>query len=124
MKSILLILLLLTASLVIAQTPPGTGTAPGVATDEPAEPCVPAGETVDAVNGQQEALPNTVICDEELPESEPIDEPLAADPVDDIDPGLETLAEDEEIVEATADEVFRPGDEIHEDYPIPLPSDI
>jgi hypothetical protein len=33
-------------------------------------------------------------------------------------------ATEDPAVEARADEVFRPGDEISEDYPVPLPSDI
>ena len=32
--------------------------------------------------------------------------------------------EEDPAIEASADEEFTPGDEISEDYPIPLPSDI
>lgn len=37
---------------------------------------------------------------------------------------LSDLVEEDASVEAKADEEFTPGDEISEDYPVPLPSDI
>ena len=41
------------------------------------------------------------------------------------DPGTEEeLTEAEKAARAMADEDFKPGDEISEDYPVPLPSDI
>ena len=36
----------------------------------------------------------------------------------------EELTEAEKAARAMADEDFKPGDEISEDYPVPLPSDI
>jgi hypothetical protein len=40
--------------------------------------------------------------------------------------GTDTGADEEEepAVEASAEDVFKPGDEISEDYPVPLPSDM
>ena len=37
---------------------------------------------------------------------------------------LSDLVEEDSDVEARADEVFTPDEEISEDYPVPLPSDI
>ena len=47
------------------------------------------------------------------------DEVLAEDDLDE-----EELTEAEKAAKAMADEDFKPGDEISEDYPVPLPSDI
>ena len=50
---------------------------------------------------------------------------VAADGAEAGEEGQETEdCEEEEIVEATVDEVFTPGQEISEDYPVPLPADI
>jgi hypothetical protein len=53
------------------------------------------------------------------------DEPVATDDqaVQEIS-DLSDLVEEDASVEAKADEEFTPGDEISEDYPVPLPSDI
>jgi len=49
-----------------------------------------------------------------LEEIEPID-PMA---------GLESAVEEDAAVQASAEEEFTPDQEISEDYPVPLPSDI
>ena len=38
--------------------------------------------------------------------------------------GMGEIVEEDPSVRATADEVFQPGEEISEDFPVPLPSDI
>ncbi len=47
------------------------------------------------------------------------DESQAEDELDE-----EEMTEAEKAAKAMADEDFKPGDEISEDYPVPLPSDI
>ena len=83
-----------------AQSPPG-GEADA---DEAAAPCVPAGEVREAEAGA-DGVP-----------AEPCVEADAAD--------VSEALEEDPYIEATADEVFEPGDEISEDYPVPLPADI
>lgn len=61
---------------------------------------------------EDETTPGTdPVAESAAPEEEPAtDEPEAVEP----DPDFEASVED----------VFKPGDEISEDYPIPLPADI
>ena len=94
MKRILLIMLLCAWAAALAQTPPD-----GQATAEP--------ESV------QEQLPeaNEIASEEDLAEMESTE-------------AEEELTEAEKAARAMADEDFKPGDEISEDYPVPLPSDI
>lgn len=47
-----------------------------------------------------------------------------ADAPDTVAPPESELTEAEKAAKAMADEDFKPGDEISEDYPIPLPADI
>ena len=77
-------------------------------------PCIPADGPGAAEGEQREIAPGAPPCEEVDPGELP--EELAADP--------EMFGEDEPVVEATADEVFTPDDEISEDYPVPLPADI
>ena len=90
-------------STAVAQEPPAEDRAP---------PCDPA----------------TEVCDDALPEPEADSEPGAEEEDNLLDPDLEggpqAAVEEDPAIEASADEVFTPGDEISEDYPIPLPSDI
>ena len=67
------------------------------------------------------------------PAEDPTPETPAAQPTEngaERDAGTDTDADDGELTEAEkaakamADEDFKPGDEISEDYPVPLPSDI
>ena len=83
----------------IAQTPPDA---------VQAEPCDPAAEP----------------CAEPSPAAGTDETPDAAQPAETAEAGLEAVVEEDPAIEASADEVFTPGDEISEDYPIPLPSDI
>ena len=72
------------------------------------EPCDPATEPCEA----EAPVPGAG----ETPVAEPSSEPA--------EPGPEAVVEEDPAIEASADEEFTPGDEISEDYPIPLPSDI
>lgn len=63
------------------------------------------------------------------PDSEPAAVAAADEQALEEDPGesppdAELEEEEAPDVEASADEVFKPGDEISEDYPVPLPSDM
>lgn len=86
-------------TLAFAQAPPD---------GEQAEPCDPATEA----------------CGEQAPVPEAGETPLAEPPSETVETGLEAVVEEDPAIEASADEEFTPGDEISEDYPIPLPSDI
>lgn len=87
-RSTLLLSLLATWAVAVAQTPP---------------------------DGEPAAV---VAAEEQAPEEEP-DESST-------DTGVDTGVDEEEepAAEASAEDVFKPGDEISEDYPVPLPSDI
>lgn len=94
----------------LAASATASGQAP--AAENPDSPCDPATET----------------CADAPPGSGADPEPAADDESDVFDPDLEggpgAAVEEDPGIEASADEVFTPGDEISEDYPIPLPSDI
>ena len=114
MRHLLLPALLGSWALAVAQVPPGADSPAGTDAGGAARPCVPAGEsagTADdaAADGQ---------------EPEPCEEPDGVAGSDPVAAGPEAVVEEDLAVEASADEVFTPGDEISEDYPIPLPSDI
>ena len=59
-----------------------------------------------------------------LAASEAGETPVAEASSEPAEPGPEAVVEEDPAIEASADEEFTPGDEISEDYPIPLPSDI
>jgi hypothetical protein len=84
---------------------------PGEEQDPEAMP----GEEQDA-----EAMPG----EEQDPETTPGEEQDSAEVPGEIFAGPETNEEDDSDIEATAEGEFKPGDEISEDYPVPLPSDI
>jgi len=102
---LLLVLLLGAWAVAIAQAPPGEERADGADAGEPALPCVFSGVAIlpSGVHGPPE--PGAVPCEEQEPEETPGEEQVTG-------------------AEVTADEVFTPGDEINEDYPVPLPADM
>ena len=99
LRLFLLFALVGACALAFAQAPPG---------EARFEPCDPATEPCEAEAPVPEAG--------ETPVAEPSSEPA--------EPGPEAVVEEDPAIEASADEEFTPGDEISEDYPIPLPSDI
>ena len=82
-----------------AQSPPDSGQV---------EPCDPATEP----------------CEERVPALETVEAPSTDPSSETAEAGMEAAVEEDPAIEASADEEFTPGDEISEDFPIPLPSDI
>ena len=113
MRHLLLGALLGGWALAQAQAPPGQATPNASDPGSDALPCVPA----DAV-GETEADAET-----DGAVAAPCEEPEEA-AAEDAGGGPQAAVEEDMAIEASADEVFRPDDEISEDYPIPLPSDI
>ena len=114
MRLAVLCLLLGGWTVVLAQAPPAEEIPGGSVTEGQTQPCVPAGEAT-AAGGEagpagQEAQP----CPE--PEDAAAADAVGSDPAD--------AVEEDQAVQASADEVFTPGDEISEDFPVPLPADI
>ena len=105
LPGLLLALLLGAWAVAIAQAPPGEERADGAVAGEPALPCVPSGTAIlpSGVHGPPE--PGAVPCEEQEPEIAPDEEQSTG-------------------AEVTAKEVFTPDEEIHEDYPVPLPADM
>ena len=90
--------------------------------EEAAEPGPGAGQAQPCVSGADSGL----LEDGTLPDGTtpvPCEEPESAEAQAAAEELPEALEEDP-FIEATADEVFEPDDEISEDYPVPLPSDI
>lgn len=142
MKRIAVFLLMGVWALAIAQTPPG---------DEPADaigqavPCVSTGEA--GVTGDEEedtGLPSEPCVEPDL-ETVPDGDQLSAQaPAETVDDAMGIEAEVDGVIdennlptevdgvieenilptEASVEEEFKPGDEISEDYPVPLPADI
>jgi hypothetical protein len=88
-----------------AQAPPGEERAEVADAGEPALPCVSAGEAILPKGAHGPPEPGAVPCEEQEPEVTPGEEQVTG-------------------AEVTADEEFTPGEEIHEDYPVPLPADM
>jgi hypothetical protein len=105
MKRIVMCLLLGIWTVAIAQAPPGEEQAAGADAEEQVQPCVAASDAPQAPAGESGPL-----------EGQPIIDGQASVPCEELEPDPE--------FEATADEEFDPDDEISEDYPVPLPSDI
>ena len=142
MKLIVMCLLLGTWAVAIAQAPPGEEQAAGAEAGEQIPPCVsatdapqsPAGESGQLESQPKDAGNAAVPCEEQDPEATlgakqdfgimPGEEKLAAEGPGEIDAGPESVVEEDPDFEATAEGEFNPDDEISEDYPVPLPSDI
>ena len=131
MKRIVMCLLLGSWAVAIAQAPPGEERVAGTDEGEQLPPCVSATDTPQAsagASGPLESQPKdagqaSVPCEELDPEAVPGEEQDPEAPGE-IVAGLETTGEDDSDAEASPEEEFKPGDEISEDYPVPLPSDI
>ena len=132
MKRMILLLLIGAWAVALAQTP--SGEEPGAAAEAPenAVPCVPIDEAAqpddEQVDGESAAAP----CAEPSPETFPEEEPFLseestgmADETGEIEEEFGSAIEENNLpTEASPEEEFKPGDEISEDYPVPLPSDI
>ena len=133
MKHLLAACLWAVTTVALAQTPamepPGAG-------DEPAgqsQPCVNVGSGTQA--DQAQSGPVNSGTGAERSAAEPCPEPLdtatpeqgtqdEAAAVEALAEGPQASVEEDADIRASADEVFEPDDEIPEDYPVPLPSDI
>jgi hypothetical protein len=128
----LTLLLPLIWAVAIAQAPPGEEPAPAADADGTALPCVPATAAPQAPadkSGPLEdqpagAAPAAVPCEEPAAGAEPGEEPVSASAPGEPATGPEAGVGEDPDVEASAEDVFEPGDEISEDYPVPLPADI
>ena len=87
----------------------------------PAENCVRAGDSPQATDG--DAGPSGESEADGL-QGVPCEEPAPSLASDVSEAGPAAAVEENPAIEASAGEVFKPGDEIPEDYPVPLPSDI
>ena len=102
----------------LAQSPPGEQAAASVDAQDLAPPCVTAGgrppQDGEREGDAQEAVP----CEEQAPQDIPADavEDAFADAEDN---ELKTTGDD-----VTAQEEFETGEEISEDFAVPLPADI
>lgn len=83
--------------------------------------CEPVGEgAVEAEVGEDEA--DGASTEDEC---EQAGEDLADDLTEiELPTGMGDIVEEDPAVRASADDVFEPGEEISEDFPVPLPSDI
>jgi hypothetical protein len=132
MRRTLTLLLPLIWAVVIAQAPTDKEPAPAAEAGGQALPCVPATDAPQApaansgpLEGQPEgAEPVAVPCEQQAAEAEPGEEQLSTGAAGEIVAGPEATVEEDPDVEASAEDVFEPGDEISEDYPVPLPADI
>jgi hypothetical protein len=116
----------------IAQAPPGEEQAMVAEAAGQDLPCGPGTETPQAHGGETGPLEDEqgepesgfAPCEEQSPDATPGEEQLTAEETGGIDVDPEASGEEDSVVEASAEDEFKPGDEISEDYPVPLPSDI
>jgi hypothetical protein len=118
-------------TLAFAQAALGQDQAPAAETSGQAAPCIPAaGAQASAAESGPLEKPATgdgevsAPCEDSSPGKPSGGETAPAESPDRSDPGAEPSEEETADAEGSADEVFKPGDEISEDYPVPLPSDI
>jgi hypothetical protein len=132
MKRIVMCLLLGSWAVAIAQEQPGEEQAAGADAGEQVPPCVSATDTPQATAAASGPLESqskvagqaSVPCEEQDPEATPGEEQRSAETPGEIVADPETIEELDSDAETSAEEEFKPGDEISEDYPVPLPSDI
>ncbi len=124
MKQMVIILLLGSWAVAMAQAPPGEPPTTGVDAAGQTLPCVPAGETATPDSEQGDAEPGSVPCVKQDPEAMPGQSEQSDEALSEMDAVPDEMEVAEPGAEASADEEFTPGDEISEDYPVPLPSDI
>ena len=124
MNRIVLCLLLGGWAVAVAQAPPDDEPAMGAEPGEQILPCVAAGDTAPLEGERVESVPGSVPCEEKDPETAPGEELPPAEALAGTEASPETDGEAVPIAEASVEEEFTPGDEISEDYPVPLPSDI
>ena len=132
MQQIVLCLLLGSWAVAIAQAPPGEERTAGADAGEQVPPCVSATDALQAPAGASGPLENqpkdagqaSVPCEEQDPETPPGEAQRSAEAPGEIVVDPEAIEELDSDAEASAEGEFKPGDEISEDYPVPLPSDI
>ncbi len=145
MKRLILLLLIGAWAVALAQTlsgqqPTAVPEAPDAAPEaleapeapENAIPCVPPGDARPPDDEQSDGESAAAPCVEPSPETFPEEEPFLGEDPDGMEDDPEGFDEefggviDENALptEASPEEEFKPGDEISEDYPVPLPSDI
>ena len=122
MRCLILISLLVSAP-VFAQSEPDAGTQASAAD----EACIPASETSQAPSdesgpsqedGVEDSVPNTDACEEPLERPETPVETV-------VESGVESGPQDSVEENFNDQDVeFEPDEQISEDYPVPLPSDI
>lgn len=117
-KSIWVFLMLACSAAALAQAPASEEPASGVDAGDAASPCVMADDNVQQNGERNGDVPDAVPCEEQTPETIPADavEDAFADAEEN---ELKTTGDD-----VTAQEEFETGEEISEDFPVPLPSDI
>jgi len=132
MRKTLTLLLLGTWAVAIAQAPPGGEQAAGAEAGGQDPPCVPSGDALQAPDGESGPLDSrlkdtgqaSVPCEEMVPKIAAGEEQTFGEAPDGSAADAGANLEEAPDVEISADEVFRPTDEISVDYPVPLPSDI
>lgn len=118
MKSIWIFLLLGSSAVILAQAQDDQETTAGIGAGDVTSPCVPAGEELAGNPEQDGNINDAVPCEEQDPEAIP--EAVVEDAfADEVENEAKTTGDD-----VTAQEEFETGEEISEDYPVPLPSDI
>jgi hypothetical protein len=117
-RSFWIFMILGCSAVALAQAPAGEEPASVVDTADAAAPCVMAGESLPQGLEQDGETPDAVPCEEQAPEAIPeaVVEDAFADTGQD---ELKTTGDD-----VTAQEEFETREEISEDFPVPLPSDI
>ena len=106
----------------VAQAPPGEELAEGAESGEQGKKCVPAADLPKASDGDAGQLER----DQENVVRGPVpcEELLVVEEAGETDKDPEGAVEENAGIEASAKEEFEPGDEISEDFPVPLPADI
>jgi hypothetical protein len=132
LKGVLALLLPGICAMAIGQAPPDGEQAAEAAAVGQNVPCVPAAEVPKASEGQsgplkkvsEDAPAAPEPCEEEVPDATLGAETTLEDVPGDSASGIEADKQQTTGAEVAGDEVFKPVDEISEDYPVPLPSDI
>ena len=108
----------------LAQSPGAEDIASEAGMDEALEPCLPGSETDGTGDGTADGQSDAVPCEEQALETAEAEEPLPGEAAEDNFADDEYFEPETTGADVTAEEEIESGEEISEDYPVPLPADI
>lgn len=108
----------------LAQSPVAEDTVSEAGVDEPLDPCLPGSETDGTGDGTADGQSDAADCEEQALETTAAEVPLPGEAAEDNFADDEYFEPETTGDDVTAEEEIESGEEISEDFPVPLPADI